>query len=192
MPTWKQIAEAFGRAMNERVGKENHTRFTINSSKTARRANDPRHDFDDNFGDTPESAAYSVGQVHGNENFFVGHDQARESAGTAFPRSSDVSRRISRIEDENSNARLADNFEDAFEETYNRALDRHDRQTARNLFKDDKDLAKRGLSEDDVYEAIQTSRKENGGFDSDDDIRAQMIEELKSGVDLSDFFEKYR
>ena len=167
MPNWKKMAEAFGRAMNERVGKENHTRFTINSSKTARRANDPRHDFDDNFSDTPESAAYSVGQFHGNENFSVGHDQARESAGTAFPRSSDVSRRISRIEDENSDTRLAKDFENEFEEAYKSALDRHDRQTARNAFKD-------------------------GGFDSDDDIRAQMIEELKSGVDLSDFFEKYR
>lgn len=43
-----------------------------------------------------------------------------------------------------------------------------------------------------AYKSAQADRKLDGGFDSDDDIRVKMIEELKSGIDLSDFFEKYR
>lgn len=233
MPNWKKMAEAFGRAMNERVGKDTGSRRTINKSSIASDANEPgitgiKHP------NSNEIASYRRGQVNGTENFYVGRDRANANAinnmdptakriydnydfdferaygpddayrravelsgvedapSSPFefekrfgfditeeprPRTSDISRSISRVEDENSDARLAKDFEDAF----NSAVERHGYDTWKKG-SGDKPL------DDGLNGEIHNLEREG----AEDDIRAQMIEELKSGVDLSDFFEKYR
>lgn len=180
MPNWKKMAEAFGRAMNERVGKDTGVRRTVNKSSIASDANEPGitgigHPNSD------EIASYRRGQLNGNENFYVGRERAGANAINSMDptakRTSDVSRSISRIEDENSDARLAKDFEDAF----NSAVERHGYDTWKK--------GSGGKPLDDGLNGEIHNLEREG---AEDDIRAQMIEELKSGVDLSDFFEKYR
>ena len=129
MPNWKKMAEAFGRAMNERM-KDGKTAKIINSSEIAAKANTPGIYKDK---DMDAIQAYRRGQAEGSDNYFMGIDRAQEASGKAFPRRSDISRQISRTEDENSSRRLQDEFDKAFDEAgarrnYNTDYDEADKR----------------------------------------------------------------
>lgn len=81
------------------------------------------------------------------------------------------------FEDEASDPRLAKDFEDAF----NSVAERHGY-----------DIWKKGSGDKPLDDGLNGEIHNLEREGAEDDIRAQMIEELKSGVDLSDFFEKYR
>lgn len=76
MARWKKMAEAFGRAMNERM-KDGKTAKIINSSEIADKANTPGIYKDK---DMDAIQAYRRGQNEGTENFYAGRERAVENA----------------------------------------------------------------------------------------------------------------
>lgn len=150
MPNWKKMAEAFGRATHGRNNSENP------AIKMARDGynRDLRNYADKDAGDRAEAF------FRGGEERWLNRDKD-----------------VAQFEDEASDKRLAEDFEDAF----NSAAERHGYDTWK------KGSGNKPL-DDGLNGEIHNLEREG----AEDDIRAQMIEELKSGVDLSDFFEKYR
>lgn len=102
MPSWKKMAEAFGRAMTERMTNGKAAK-AINASEIADKANTP-YLYKDK--DMDAIRAYRHGQAEGAENYRMGLTRAQAASGKASPRRSDISRAISRVEDENSSWRL--------------------------------------------------------------------------------------
>lgn len=76
MANWKKMAEAFGRAMNERM-KDGKTAKIINSSEIADKANTPGIYKDK---DMDAIQAYRRGQNEGTENFYIGRERATDNA----------------------------------------------------------------------------------------------------------------
>lgn len=115
MANWKKMAEAFGRAMSERVGNGNRAaRAAVNESEIAKAAHngvtvDP---------DIDAIRAYRKGQSEGVDNYIAGRERAPLPPSREEPRRSDVSRKISEIEDENTDDALVANrqkeWDDAF------------------------------------------------------------------------------
>lgn len=103
MATWKKMAEAFGRAMDE-YPREGKAAQAILHSKGA--------DWEGKYDRmTPEQRAYKHGQMlEGEENYQVAKERAKEDP------SKSITEHIDDIEDENSDYRLRKDFEDAFEE----------------------------------------------------------------------------
>lgn len=108
---WYKMAEAFGRAMAERM-KNGKAAEVINASKIVDKANTPGIYKDK---DMDLIHAYRRGQDEGGENYLMGLTRAQEASGKASPRRSDISREISRVEDENSSMRLQDAMPERFE-----------------------------------------------------------------------------
>lgn len=73
---WKKMAQAFGRAMNERM-KDGKTAKIINSSEIADKANTPGIYKDK---DMDAVQAYRRGQNEGTENFYIGRERATDNA----------------------------------------------------------------------------------------------------------------
>lgn len=185
MPSWKKMAEAFGRATRGRNNAENP------AIKAAR----------DSYGRDLNNYSADKNARDRAESFHAGEEERwleRDKDADAF-------------EDKLSDKRLAKEFEDAF----NEVVDRHSTKVpddAKRIYDNYDFDFERAYGPDDAYRrAVRKSKVEDApsstgdfeerfGFDiSDemppdnyDEIRAKMIEELKSGIDLSDFFEKYR
>lgn len=233
MARWKKMAEAFGRAMNERMNEGKASKI-INSSEIADKANTPGIYKDK---DMDAIQAYRRGQNEGTDNFYMGRERATENAvnnmdptakriydnydfdyeraygpdgayrravelsgvedapSSPFefeerfgfditesprPRKSDISRNISRVEDENSSRRLQDEFDKGFEEAVARR--KEDR-----LNEWDWD----GKPENQVGDDWDYSAAKGRDDAAEQQVRDEMIEELKKGVPLTDFFDKY-
>ena len=93
---------------------------------------------------------------------------------TPTPRTSDISRQISRVEDENSDTRLANELEEAFDE----ATERHGYDKWR------KEAANKPV-DDGLGGEIHNVEREL----TEDEVRQRMIDDLKRGADISDVLE---
>lgn len=72
-----KMSEAFGRAMNSRMGKDGKAAKAINNSEIASKANTP-YLYKDK--DIDAINAYRKGQAEGTENFYVGRERANAQA----------------------------------------------------------------------------------------------------------------
>jgi hypothetical protein len=90
------------------------------------------------------------------------------------PRNSDISRSISRVEDQNSDARLREGFDNAF----NEAAENHGYNRWR------KEAADKPV-DDGLGGEIHNVEREL----TEDEVRQRMIDDLKRGVDISDVLE---
>lgn len=177
MPNWKKMAEAFGRAMNERM-KDGKTAKIINSSEIAAKANTPGIYKDK---DMDAIQAYRRGQAEGSDNYFMGIDRAQEASGKAFPRRSDISRQISRTEDENSSRRLQDEFDKAFDEAVARRNYNTDYDEADRLF-----TGKRANESMERFDEMFPEHWKATDEEREPMLREFMIEELKRGTPIED------
>lgn len=138
MAMWKKMAEAFGRAMSERA-KDTPASKVVSESKTIKDL--------DKIGylhqTSPEQRAYLEGHEHGGpDNYYA----AKERGG-------DYEKRIDEIEDENSDSRLAKEFDEGF----NSAIARR-KQDVKDFYGKDhpEDLVEEGADtfEEDLWRVI--------------------------------------
>lgn len=162
MPNWKKMAEAFGRAVRTPDPESRETARNIHQAL----ADKSFHDMEFAKGQT--RAAVDADELNSKAAYFE-----NKYGGNKIPRSAFRDA----LEEELTDKRLADDFEDAF----NSAVERHGYDTW-----------KKGSGDKPLNDGLNGEIHNLEREGAEDDIRAQMIEELKSGVDLSDFFEKYR
>ena len=172
MANWKKMAEAFGRATFGRNDKENP------AIKVAR--DSYKRDLD-NYLKDKDAAERAEAFNRGNEEAWMDERSiVRDKDGRP-----DIRLESNDVAEARGDARLDDNLQRDFDEAFEEAVARRKEDRLNEWDWD-------GKPENQVGDDWDYSAAKDRDDAAEQQVRDEMIKELKSGMPLSDFFERYR